>query len=52
MGTARPSFLQALLEETFSHSGPTAQEVDDIKGAAGVIFAGGFPPLAERFSEF
>ncbi|KAH9916560.1 cytochrome P450 [Epithele typhae] len=40
-GTARPSFTASLLEETFARGGPTAEEADDIKGAAGAIFAAG-----------
>ena len=39
-GTARPSFMASLLEEAYGHNGPSAEEVDDIKGAAGVIYGG------------
>ena len=42
-GTARPSFTANLLEETFGHNGPSAEEADDIKGAAGVIYGGVCP---------
>ncbi len=39
-GTARPSFTASLLEETYGRNGPSAEEAEDIKGAAGVIYGG------------
>lgn len=42
-GTARPSFTASLLEETYGRNGPSAQEAEDIKGAAGVIYGGTCP---------
>ncbi|KAI0363937.1 cytochrome P450 [Pilatotrama ljubarskyi] len=39
-GNARPSFTASLLEDVYSRNGITPQEEEDIKGAAGVIYAG------------
>ena len=39
-GTAAPSFTATLLEEASSEGKLTPEHEDDIKGAAGVIFAG------------
>lgn len=39
-GTAAPSFVASLLEEYISGTVITADHEEDIKGAAGVIYAG------------
>ncbi|KAM5537299.1 hypothetical protein V8D89_009029 [Ganoderma adspersum] len=51
-GTARPSFTAALLEETYGRNGPSAEEADDIKGAAGVIYAAGTETTVTVLSNF
>ncbi|KAI0705960.1 cytochrome P450 [Cerioporus squamosus] len=51
-GTARPSFTASLLEETYGRNGPSAQEAEDIKGAAGVIYGAGTETTVTVTSNF
>ena len=44
-GNARPCFTASLLEEMYARNGMTLEEEDDIKGAAGVIYAGSSPSV-------
>lgn len=39
-GNARPCFTASLLEDVYARNGITPEEEEDIKGAAGVIYAG------------
>ncbi|KAH9936920.1 cytochrome P450 [Amylocystis lapponica] len=40
-GTARPSLVATLLEETSAHGGPTPQDETEIKGATGSLYGAG-----------
>ncbi|KAI0819811.1 cytochrome P450 [Trametes gibbosa] len=51
-GTARPSFTASLLEDVYSRNGITPEEEEDIKGAAGVIYAAGTDTTITLFSTF
>ncbi|KAI0742440.1 cytochrome P450 [Daedaleopsis nitida] len=51
-GTARPSFTASLLEETYHRNGPSTEEADDIKGAAGVIYGAGTETTVTVMSNF
>lgn len=42
-GTAGPSFTATLLEESNMDGTLSAEHAEDIKGAAGIIYAGGYP---------
>lgn len=41
-GTAGPSFTATLLEESIMEGTLSAEHAEDIKGAAGIIYAGGY----------
>ncbi|KAI0655715.1 cytochrome P450 [Cubamyces menziesii] len=51
-GNARPCFTTSLLEEMYARNGMTLEEEDDIKGAAGVIYAGSSPSTVTVLTTF
>ncbi|KAH9856147.1 cytochrome P450 [Lenzites betulinus] len=51
-GTARPSFTATLLEDVYRRNGLTPEEEEDIKGAAGVIYAAGTDTTVTVLSTF
>ncbi|KAH9886935.1 cytochrome P450 [Cubamyces lactineus] len=51
-GNARPCFTTSLLEELYARNGMTLEEEDDIKGAAGVIYAGSSPSTVTVLTTF
>lgn len=44
-GTAAPSLAATLVEEALAEGTLTAEHEEDIKGAAGVVYAGECPPF-------
>ncbi|OBZ74478.1 O-methylsterigmatocystin oxidoreductase [Grifola frondosa] len=51
-GVALPSFTATLLEEALTIGGPSAAEEEDIKGAAGVVYAAGTDTTVTALSTF
>ncbi|KAI0351242.1 cytochrome P450 [Trametes cingulata] len=51
-GNARPSFTASLLEDVYSRNGISAEEEEDIKGAAGVVYAAGTDTTVTALSTF
>ena len=47
-GTAAPSLTATLVEEALAEGTLTAEHEEDIKGAAGVVYAGEHPPRTRR----
>ncbi|KAI0776618.1 cytochrome P450 [Trametes elegans] len=51
-GTARPSFTASLLEDVYARNAVTPEEEEDIKGAAGVVYAAGTDTTVTVLSTF
>ncbi|EIW56861.1 cytochrome P450 [Trametes versicolor FP-101664 SS1] len=51
-GNARPCFTASLLEDVYARNGITPEEEEDIKGAAGVIYAAGTDTTITVMSTF